>query len=589
MYLKSLEYSFRIVWEITSLFLIVRPDVPAAWGFRVYILYVIKLTFWEIGDMKFLMIYPNNTGSTRVPLGIVYLLTLLKKQGHDTRLFDMSFYGVDIDKNHFTQRAQNLNFRDVDLAPYGVIYRKSTMDEVKSNLSKQIEDFGPDVVGVSILEDTSMVGLDLADTVKKQYHRSIVIFGGVFCMTNPDAVIKHPAVDAICIGEGEVALPEFLHNLESGRYITKIQGLWIKTDNKTIAKNPVAPPLDLDKLPFLDLSSIDDRHFYAPMAGHVYKMANIASHRGCPRKCTYCNNQIFLNTYKEYIRKYLGRKMSIPRFIDNLVYLKEEYDINLFQIVDDDFMLRSAEDLKHFNSLYKQRVGLPFWIQAEANNVTEEKVYYLKDAGCIAIAMGVETGNDFIREKVYHRRTSKETTLRAFEIMNNYGIRTSANIIVGVPHEGRKEIFDSIDLIRKCQPKALNVNVFAPFFGTKLRDYCVKKGYLDRNFFHDGRVPWKPVLDMPQITKAQLEGLVRTFALYAMLPKKYWPAIKKYEDVTQESDVTFAGLQQLYWQTVKNRGMDYDVPGFDYDSFLKKRRAELLKKHVKEKQISIVA
>jgi len=535
--------------------------------------------------MKFLMIYPNNTGTSRVPLGITYLLTILKERGHDVRLFDMTFYGIDVDKHYVNMKARNLNFRGLDLSPYGVVYQKSTIDEVKNDLIKEIEQFKPEVVGISILEDTSIVGFDLANTVKKMYPDLKIVFGGVFCMANPEAVIRNPAADIVCVAEGEVAVPELLHNLESGKNITEIQGLWLKTD-KTIIRNPVAPPMNLDELPFLDFSFIDDRHFYAVMAGHVYKMVYCGSQRGCPRRCSYCSNQLFLNAYKQNLKAYIGRKMSIPRFIDNLVHLKEKYDINFFQIIDDDFMLHSLDEIKVFHDLYKEKVNLPFWIQAEANNVTDEKISYLKDAGLIAVAMGIETGNDYIRRKIYSRPTSKEASIRAFKIMHKYGIRTSGNVIVGVPNEGRKEIFDSIDLVRKCKPKSLSVNPYQPFYGTKLRDYCVEKGYLDKDYVHDGRIPpTEPVLNMPQITKSEIKGLVRTFALYAVLPKKYWPTIKKCEVFTKESNEILESLEELYWQIVESRGMNYDVPGFDYDSFYRKRCQELDEKKEKGKKI----
>jgi anaerobic magnesium-protoporphyrin IX monomethyl ester cyclase len=526
--------------------------------------------------MKFLMIYPNNTGNSRVPLGIIYLLTILRQKGHSVKLFDLTFYGVDLDIHNVRLRAKNLNYREVDLSPYGVTYKKSTIEEVKNDLYKEIDQFKPDVIGISILEDTSAVGFDLANAVKKKYPSVKIVLGGAFCLANPEAVIRHPAVDIVCIAEGEVSLPALLNNLECGEKITEIQGLWIKEKGKTVVKNPLAPLIDLDKLPFLDLSFIDDRHFYAPMAGHVYKMVYFGSQRGCPRRCTYCSNSIFLNTYWQNIKAYIGRKMSIPRLIDNLLYLKQKYSINFFQICDDDFMMRSLEDIKDFNALYKKRVNLPFWIQAEANNVTDEKVHYLKDAGLIAVAMGIETGNDFIRKKVYCRPTSKEASLRAFKIMHKYDIRTSANVIVGVPHEGRKEIFDSVDLVRKCQPKSLGVNLYMPFYGTKLRDYCVEKGYIDKDYIHDGRLPpLEQVPDMPQITKSEIKGLMRTFALYASLPKKYWSRIKKCEVFTTESNEIFADLEELYWQIAEKRGMNYDVPGFDYDNFFQKRSKEL--------------
>jgi anaerobic magnesium-protoporphyrin IX monomethyl ester cyclase len=182
--------------------------------------------------MKFLMIYPNSTGTSRVPLGITYLLTILREQGHSVKFFDMTFYGVDIDKNYMCVRAKNLNFRGIDLAPYGVVYKKSTMEEVRKDLIKEIEQFEPDVIGVTISEETSAVAFDLASAAKARYPRAKIIFGGVFCISNPEGVLKHPAVDIICVAEGEVALPELLRKLESGENINDIRGLWIK--KKTI-------------------------------------------------------------------------------------------------------------------------------------------------------------------------------------------------------------------------------------------------------------------------------------------------------------------------------------------------------------------
>jgi radical SAM superfamily enzyme YgiQ (UPF0313 family) len=500
--------------------------------------------------MKFLMVYPNNSGSARVPLGIMYLLTILKQCGHKAKLFDMTFYGLDVDKNFYRTRAKNLNFRELDLTPYGVTYKRSTQEQVTKEM--------------------------LAGMVKEKFPQIRTVFGGVFCMTDPEYVHNHPSVDAVCIGEAEKALPELLRNLESGEDKAEIPGFWLKQEDGSVVKNPVAPPTPLDELPFPDLSLIDDRHFFLPMAGHVYKMVHVGSQRGCPRRCTYCCNQLFLDAYKQHLREYLGRKMSIPRLIDNLVYFKEHFGMTFFQLIDDDFLNRPLKDIEIFHSLYKERIDLPFWIQAEANHLTEEKIRFIREAGCIAIAIGIETGNDFVREQVYKRRTSKKATIRAFEIMHKYGIRTSGNVIIGVPHEGRKEVFDTVELVRECQPKALNVNIFAPFRGTALREYCVERGYLkDKDFIRDGRKPWKPVLDMPQITKEEVEGLVRTFGLYVTLPKKYWSDIEKCEKPTEEGDKKFSDLSKLYWSIAEERGIDYAVPGFDYDGFLENRRKEL--------------
>ena len=316
----------------------------------------------------------------------------------------------------------------------------------------------------------------------------------------------------VCVGEGEIALTTLVDRMDKGELIDDIANLWIKNPDGTVVKNPVGPPIDLNLLPYPDLSLVDDRHLYAPFAGHVYKMTYIESQRGCPRRCTYCCNQVFLNAYKDYSNKYLRRK-KVGRLIDEIVHLKNEYSLNFIQFTDDDFLLRPADELAEFANAYNEKVNLPFWIQAEAWHATDEKVKSVRDAGCIAISMGVETGSRYILERIMKRKTPREKTIEAFRIMHKYNIRTSANVIIGVPEETRETIFETIELIRECEPKSVNSSMFIPYYGLELRDYAVKKGYLDSNYHRDLKDSWRAVLTMPKILNEELENLARTFVL----------------------------------------------------------------------------
>jgi len=525
--------------------------------------------------LKFLMVYPNSTGNTKIPMGIVYILTLLKRAGHQVRLFDMTFYGVELNKHDINIRGKFLNFKPIDVEPYGVKYRHVTMPDVEKDLVKEIESFQPDLIGLSITEDTALMGFRLARVAKKAAPKTPIIFGGVFCMSSPDYVVKENCADMICVGDGEELIVQLAERLSGKKPYDDLAGLWVRKHDGSIIKNELAYPISMDTLPYLDLSLIDDRHFFNPMAGHVYKMTFIQSQRGCPRRCTYCCNQLFLDTYKKAHGGVYLRKQNIVRFVEEMADIKKKYGINFFQIVDDDFTLRPLTELREFSLLYKKTVDLPFWIQAEANHITMEKMVALRDAGLMAVSMGIETGSDFIREKVYKRQTTKEKTIEAFEIMHQRGIRTSGNIIIGVPHERREEIFETIELTRQCKPKSLNVNIFAPYRGTELRDYSVKMGYLKDDFIRESGESWKPVLDMPQISHKEIEGLVRTFVLYCTLPKKYWPQIKKCEEFSLESDEIFQELEAIFWGIAEKQGINYDVPGFDYDGFLAARKKEL--------------
>lgn len=116
--------------------------------------------------MRFMFIYPNNTGNPKVPLGCMYLITILKNLGHEVAFFDMTFYGIDIEKHDINIRGRLLNFRPIDLEPWGVTYTKATKQEVFSELQDRVRAFAPDIIGVTLTEDTSLFGLEAMQAAK---------------------------------------------------------------------------------------------------------------------------------------------------------------------------------------------------------------------------------------------------------------------------------------------------------------------------------------------------------------------------------------------------------------------------------------
>ncbi|MCP4155022.1 MAG: radical SAM protein, partial [bacterium] len=282
----------------------------------------------------------------------------------------------------------------------------------------------------------------------------------------------------------------------------------------------------------------------------------------------------FLETYSKHKHKYL-RKKTIPRLIGELVYLKEEYGLNFIMFLDDDFLLRPEKEMREFHRMYKEKIALPFWIQGEAMSTTDEKIRLISDAGCISVSMGIETGNEYILKEVMKRKTAREKTINAFKIMHKYGIRTSSNVIFGVPGETRETIFDTIELVRKCEARSINSNVFAPYYGTKLREYAVEKGLLEPGYHRALEDTQKAVLDLPSISKKEIEALSRTFSLYSTLKKERWPDIEKIEKEPESHDDLFDELEKEFWEIMNKRGITVHIPGFDYDGFLKKRREEL--------------
>ena len=101
----------------------------------------------------------------------------------------------------------------------------------------------------------------------------------------------------------------------------------------------------------------------------------------------------------------------------------------------------------------------------------------LKRAGCVHVYSSVESGNDFIRNDVMKRNMSRDQIIKAFSLYREYDMTTGANYIIGVPQENEGTIWDSIRLNRVIKPSNCRANVFYPYKGTVLGDYCFKEGF----------------------------------------------------------------------------------------------------------------
>ena len=59
------------------------------------------------------------------------------------------------------------------------------------------------------------------------------------------------------------------------------------------------------------------------------------------------------------------------------------------------------------------------------------------------------------------------------------------------------------------------------------------------------------MLTMPTISKEEIRGLIKTFVLYARLPRSYWEEIKIAESETDEGIMKYKELMNLYQKEFK--------------------------------------
>ena len=376
----------------------------------------------------------------------------------------------------------------------------------------------PDVVAFSVhTPHWDLISKHIS--VVKKATDALILCGGYHPTLCPDEVIDHPDVDVLCRGEGEKPLFELLNCLENKKPYHKVEGLWVKKRSllgSKIYKNPVPPPLALDELPYWDR----DLFFESGLSARDFSLTHVAgfplaSGRGCPYSCSFCNNASFIKMYKDEspVGKNYIRKRSIDGVIEECRFLMERYGATRFEFWDEMFASDRQWTVK-FCEQYQKEVAKPFITALRVERAHETVLKALYDAGCKCVFVGVETGNEEYRKKYLNRSMSNETIKEAFDASKRVGLERFAWVMLGLPEETPAMVQETIDFLLNIQPDIIGWSVYHPLPGTELYRYCREKGYLSSEDFYPyyGAPEYNvPALNQPSISRAEITELCNRF------------------------------------------------------------------------------
>ncbi|MBI2339337.1 MAG: B12-binding domain-containing radical SAM protein [Deltaproteobacteria bacterium] len=490
---------------------------------------------------KILFLYPNSEMMNPAPISIGIFTALLKQEGCEVDLFDSTLY-PDPDKKVSSDKSKqdSLQVRPFDWGEKGVRLKTTRMEE---DLVEKVEAFQPDLIAVSVLECTYAECLRMLKAIEP--YDIPVLVGGVFATHAPHLVFRNKNVGMVAIGEGEDVLVEVVRKMAAGEDYSGIGNLWIRR-NGGIIKNNTRHLVDISKLPIPDFSLFEVERLYRPMAGKVYRTVPVESNRGCPFLCTFCNSPSMVSLYKENNSENFYRKKTVPALHEELKRQIKRWNAEYVYFTSDTFLAISDAEFDQFIEIYKD-FRLPFWIQTRPETINRYKAKKLREAGLHRISLGLEHGNAEFRRRVIRKDFDDQKIIECTRILADEGIPVTVNNIIGFPDETRELIFDTIELNRKLITDTTNCSIFAPFHGTPLQKIAVEKGYVEEDFIF-GSINVDAPLNMPQLSRNEIKSLHRTFALYAKLPKEYWPVIRKAEKFDDEGNRVFAELGQLYKQ-----------------------------------------
>ena len=422
--------------------------------------------------MKILFIYPNAQGYGRIPLGLSVLMTLLIEKGHDVELFDTTFILTAANNDNLIREKAGVAI-PVDTSD---IYDPHSAEEVDDLLRVKIKLFKPELVGISIVEDNYQYADRLLSVIRQIGPKITIIAGGTTPTVAPEIIIKNPNIDYLIKGEAEEALVEFCEKMENKLPVEDTPNLWY-LNNGQVKSNPIRSFVNMGELPPQNLDLWDERHYTKVYDGRIYQTGYFELSRGCTQKCTYCVNETYQRVLEDS-GKYT-RKKSIKSMINEIKLLKNKFNYELIFFCDDNFMYMNPTRITEFVSAWKKEINLPFWINTTIESLNPKRLAFLKEANCIGIGIGVESGSEWLRQNILGRRLTNKAILKGFKMIHDAGIRTTGNTMLGFPGEYEGDIYETFKYIKKLNPDSTDVSFVAPYIGTPIHEICKNLGYLE--------------------------------------------------------------------------------------------------------------
>lgn len=404
--------------------------------------------------------YPNYP-----PYGQAVLATNLRKIGVEPQILNL---------NHEVLKAANLSADD----------KAFDFDSVwRTHLREAIETFQPDLIGVTCMFTMTHPSMKRVCEFAGGFGVPIAI-GGVHVTNDVNRVLDDiPSVRFVFTREADRALPMFVLAV-SGDVAIEALGQVVVNDAESGSRirldAPVQPSAEnLNVIPAYDLIQIDQLTRYGVIGNfHGFRsketrFATCLSNRGCRAQCTFCS-----------VRNFNGkavRQRSVENVLDELQLLREKYGIEHITWLDDDLLKDHARAVELFNGMVKRRLGMT-WDATNgviAASCTEEVVAAMAESGCIALNIGMESGNPEILKQVKKPGTVKNF-IAAAEVLRAYEqIHARVFLMLGFPGETLAQINDTINVAREMDLDWCGITILQPLPNTPIYDSMVEQGLIE--------------------------------------------------------------------------------------------------------------
>ncbi len=395
------------------------------------------------------------------PMGLGYIASIVEKMGAEVKILDCLLRGWDQTK-------------EVD----NILIRVGLSDLEIKNI---IFEFEPDLVGINCqFSRQYKIYHRLFSLVKKAMPKCITVAGGPHTTVCPEEVLNDPNCDFVVMGEAEDSFKDLIEALNNDNSFNNIDGLGWKTKDKTQINPKQKWIEDLDTIPFPAFHLMDLESYFGLSISHgtrhKKRFMPIMTSRGCPARCSFCS------AHRVWGRKY--RTRSIGNVISEMKLLKDKYKIEEIMFEDDNVTANPKRAKELFPQMIKEKIdfvwdtpnGVGVW------SMDTEMIDLMKLSGCTKLNFPVESGSQHVLDSIIKKPLKLTKVKELIAHCKVIGLDYSMFLVVGMPGETIKDIWESFHFAANCDCFAPHISVATPYPGTELFEICSKDGLFTKEF-----------------------------------------------------------------------------------------------------------
>lgn len=367
-------------------------------------------------------ITPFFTSEKRPPLGLGFLMSVVRNQGH--KIFFIDNY---LKPSKFIEEGclQNNNIDFVAIYANTICYR-----------------------------DTLRMFNEIENLRKKGLWNGKIIVGGPHTSVALDTIPEF--VDYIVQGEGERAILEIING---------------NTNEKVIREERIK---DLDSLPFQPWDIFNELPYdYSCPWMDIEPVFTMNTSRGCPFDCAFCSvGSIWGKQYTYF---------SPDRIISEIEYLVKSFGAKGIYFREDNFTFSLKRTTEFCEKLTRKNINIHWACETRVDNISEDIVKLMSTAGCRAVYLGIESGSQRVLDML-NKKITVEQIKSAINWCKKYNIRTYCSLIVGTPGETFEDYLLTKKLMDKLKPSTYAFNVFVGIPDSILYKYVLENNlyeYID--------------------------------------------------------------------------------------------------------------